>query len=275
MKKIVFFFGFILCIACLAEANEQLCLGDICLGDPVEKLKNQTWISVEKLKLIKLRDIPSGRTSNLINHSQANMFSIENTQSKQDYRLTKEKEFISKYVLGINDNEKQSLNPYYSALFFDAIALNIIDKVIACKTIRLNAFKMTNDGNIDTITIAPLPSTGKFEVDSVYRQFPKMDKPQNEALISTLKTKYPSMKSVGEASVSRDERDVVMIWGEMSGAVFLSITKILQDGMSRGKITTRLATDLWGKKEPNYDDPLMRNQPCSSSFSQAPKINID
>jgi hypothetical protein len=84
MKKIVFFFGFILCIACLAEANEQLCLGDICLGDPVEKLKNQTWISVEKLKLIKLRDIPSGRTSNLINHSQANMFSIENTQSKQD-----------------------------------------------------------------------------------------------------------------------------------------------------------------------------------------------
>jgi hypothetical protein len=134
---------------------------------------------------------------------------------------------------------------------------------------------MTNDGNIDTITIAPLPSTGKFEVDSVYRQFPKMDKPQNEALISTLKTKYPSMKSVGEASVSRDERDVVMIWGEMSGAVFLSITKILQDGMSRGKITTRLATDLWGKKEPDYDDPLMRNQPCSSSFSQAPKINID
>ena len=182
-------------------AVDEHCLGGVCLGDSIDKLEIYDWISGDKMAMKNLADMPETTLGAVLSFYTAkngmdSYYKAKNNSNSIyiDSYLESEKKFIEKYVSGITDEEKISLNPYYKSNFFDNQALKIIKRVIACKGKILRGFRQTEHGNIDMVTIMPSASTGKFEVICIERQFPKMDDPQKEKIVSALKDRYPSIK---------------------------------------------------------------------------------
>ena len=174
------------------------------------------------------------------------------------------------------DEEKISLNPYYKSNFFDNQALKIIKRVIACKGKILRGFRQTEHGNFDMVTIMPSASTGKFEVICIERQFPKMDDPQKEKIVSALKDRYPSIMSDGEAHRATfgsnwDDNKPIMFWDNIFCVLRLTkVFKISSNGSYGNKPSFRQAYVAY---ENHYDDILLRNPLCNKQL--APKVDIE
>ena len=168
------------------------------------------------------------------------------------------------------------LLPYYRANFFDKKAINILSKIVACKGKKLRGFRHTKYGNLDMISIMPSPTTGKYEVVSIQRQFTKMDKPQKEQLFSALKAKWSSLMSRSEAhsvivTKKWDESNPIIFWDDIFG--ILNLTKVFRVHVIGGygdntDLTT--AIEAFGSE---YDDILLRLPSCSKAL--APKLDID
>ena len=261
-------------------AKETQCLGGVCLGDSVEKLNSHVWISGDQMKLHNKNNLPYQGVVRTFNNAKRCMDNYYKAKNKKDPRyidwyLESEKEFMGKYIVGITDEERLLLNPYYKSRFFDNKIIDILSNVIACKGKILHGFKQTKYGNVDMVSILPSPSTGKFIVVSIQRQFTKMDKPQKEELLAALKNKYPSIMSSSEMhkatfSGKWDENKPILFWDEIFGVLNLTkVFRIVGGDFGDGTSLT-IAIDAWGKE---FDNILLRNPPCSSKL--APKLDIE
>jgi hypothetical protein len=262
-------------------ASETKCLGGVCLGDSVKKLNGQSWMPGDQMELHNETDLPYKRVVESFKYAKNSMDGYYRAKNKKDplfinTYLESEKEFIEKYTVGIKDEERLSLNPYYRSLFFDNKALDILQKVIACKGIKLHGFKQTKHGNVDMVSIMPSPSTGKFEVVSIQRQFTEMDKPQKEVLIDALEKKYPSIMSLGDARRATfrgkwDENISIMFWDDIFGVLILTKVFRKHDIGGYGDNTSLTqAINAYGRE---HDDILLRNTSCSNKL--APKLDIE
>jgi len=252
----------------------KACLGGVCLGDSIDKLHERTWIAGDKMKLEKKNELPYSGVVASFDISKASMNSYysakkEHNPTNINTYLKKEKKFIKKYVLGLTDEEKTLLNPYYNSLFFDNSALDILKKVIACKGRKLCGFSQTKHGNLDKISIMPSITTGKYEVVSIERQFTEMDKSQKDKIFKALKSKYPSIMTRREArrafyNKQWDESRAIIFWDETTGT--LIFTKVLNSN----KFGTQMAFEAYGN---TYDEDLLKNPCCDKALS--PALDID
>ena len=254
---------------------KKACLGGVCLGDSVGKLHKHTWIAGDKMKLEKENELPYSdgviRPFDLSKDSMNSYYRAKDNHNPiiiNSY-LEKEKQFIQKYVLGLTDEEKTLLNPYYNSLFFDHSSLDILNKVIACKGKKLCGFSQTKHGNLDKISIMPSITTGKYEVVSIERQFTEMDQPQKDKIFKALKSKYPSIMTRSEArrafdNEQWDESRAIIFWDEIYGT--LIFTRVFNSN----KFGTRMAFEA---NENIYNEDLLQNPCCDKALS--PTLDID
>lgn len=227
-------------------AEENLCLGGVCLGDSIDKLKSYTWLSGDQLNRLYL---PGGIEFEVIRQMAPTTLDPNRSYSEG------EKSYMEKYALGITGDDRVILNAYYRSFFFDNKALDALEKVIACKGKKLTGFKKTKDDNVDLVTILTSPNTGKFEVVTIARPFPGIDKPQEEQLLVRLKEKYPSIQ-ISQFRVELDNpQDQVVFWDEDFNTLNLT------------KVSPNTEAD-------ENDDKLLRTSSCSAALTTR-NLNID
>ncbi len=242
---------------------EKACLGGVCLGDSIVDLQKITWIASHKMEL-KNRDKLKLPSTGIGIFESCKVYMNEYGYSKS------EEEFIKKYILGLTEEERILLTPYYKAHFFDNKVLGILNKVIACKGKKMCGFVQTKSGNLDKISVMPSPTTGKYEVVSIERQFTKMDKTEKGKIFKALQSKYPSIMSrtdarrVAYGKKEWDESMAIISWDQSYGRLILS--KVLKYG--NGQINQ--AVDLHG----DFNDKALLKIPCCDE-ALTPTLDID
>ncbi len=265
-----------------SQSNNNLCLGGICLNDSIEKIQNEPWMPSNKLVLKERlggRDAHRGfgysksSMDSYHKHGKNNIPSIEYTEKYNNTGHNPDKINIEKYILNITDEEKILINPYYRGRFFDGNSLNIVKKITECHGKILRGFKYIEQKSLDIVTLFPSLKTGKFEVSSIQRQFPKMEKPQSEKLLLALKSKYPSLLLPKEAEKILQEgkwsiSKPMVVFNNSSN--ILTITKVLPSIYLETvylKRADKLSYDMTFKNE------LLHLPDCINKFDT--KLNLD
>jgi len=228
-KKISIYISLFLTLAIPIPSigENSFCLGGVCIGDSVEKLSKQTWVSGGNTELISAKDCP--RTQDIAMLCNGVIGKLKGryptiNEPGSEYITEDARKSIDRYVFGLSDKEKLMLSPYYWAMFFDNNSLGVISKATDCFGYVLNGFKQAKDGGIDMVSIAPSVDTGKYEVVSIGRQLKGMEEQQKEQLLLELKAKYPFI--LDGLDIRGPYTDSVMYWDKAYNT--LVVTKVFE-----------------------------------------------
>jgi len=197
MKKTALSAALIYCLSAPVSADEP-CLGDICLGDPLQTIKGE-WneVDIESARANSPMIIPMG------DQEPVNMA----------FYMTHENNMLIQHFISLSDADKQALSHTVSRFFSqdgllfargnlmtDNEGLEIINKtpLKSCSLFGISMSRTTPEGYTDTFTAMPADhgtTFGDYEVVFMQRDYLSKDKAIDvNAVKATLESQYGDLK---------------------------------------------------------------------------------